>query len=121
MSPRSPFSMEVPDDRAVWDRLGIKAEQVDNAEPWVRKLSIHSDDGRDLMVFYDPVARSVAVFVREAANLLVHIEREFATRFLVRDEVPPSIRVDFRSDDSIGSLVIQWSPSVQIEDNNLEG
>lgn len=121
MSPKSAWPLDVPDDRVVWDRLGIEPKPIEGDEPWVRELLIHSDDGRDLTVFYDPQAGSVAVFVHEEGNLLIHIEREHAIRFLPTDDAPPSIRVDFRSDDSIGSLVIRWSPSVQIEDNNLEG
>jgi hypothetical protein len=74
--------------------------------------------GATVEVTVDPLGRSVSVVLRHADRELARIFREGATALRLSQQ-SPEITVEFRTDDTSGTLEIGTDPAVHVAETSL--
>jgi hypothetical protein len=110
---------EVPDDEEIFESLGLWPDPVAGEEPWVRRLTNQDSAGRQLILHYDSLGRSVSIQLVEAQGVVVEILREGAVRLLPARSSATVVTVEFRSDDQAGSMELDFGDPVRITEKTL--
>jgi hypothetical protein len=108
----------IPHDVEMETALGTTP--VPGDEVGTRSMVLHSDDGALVELTVDSPARSVSLVVTRENHECLRLTREGATELKVSSD-SPEIRIDFRTDDTIGRLQVSLRPLLRIEESTLFG